>query len=167
MSDYKAYLSSINQALWDIVHSAETEDTDYSIASEPSVSYGRAMNDRFRIAQILKAGFSYDLFERLIYFMPFNMGDWSTILDLAPKTMARYKADNKTFRPLHAEKIIDMAEVTEAGLDFFEDMDDFKRWLKTPSLAFSKQAPMDLITNSYGRSLVLEQLIRMEHGIFI
>ncbi len=167
MGDYKSNISSIDRVLWDIVHSVESSNDISLIAKEPVASYGSVMNDRFRLSSILQAGFRYTLFERLMSLMPFNLSDWSDILDMAPKTMARYKADDKSFRPIHAEKIIDMAKVTEAGLTFFEDMADFKVWLRTPSMAFNKKAPMDLITDGYGRSLVLDQLVRMEHGIFI
>ncbi len=105
MVDYKSNLSSINQTLWDIVHSVESSAASGMIAKEPVASYGSVMNDRFRLSSILQAGFRYTLFERLMSLMPFNLSDWSDILDMAPKTMARYKADDKTFRPIHAEKI--------------------------------------------------------------
>ena len=167
MTLYKDTMSEINDVLWDIGQHISASKAHVTSAKESSARYGNVMNDRMLLSSILRAGFSYTLFERLVSLMPFNLTDWSTILDMAPKTMARYKADDKTFRPMHAEKIIDMTKVTEAGLIFFEDMGDFKVWLRTPSIAFNKKAPMDLITDGYGRSLVLDQLVRMEHGIFI
>jgi len=165
--EYKDILLGINDILWDIAESAETSELGASIAREPMARYGSILNDRMMLSTVLRLGFRYSLFERLVAMMPFNLSDWSTILDMAPKTLARYKADDKTFRPIHAEKIIDMTKVTEAGLTFFEDMGDFKTWLRTPSIAFNKKAPIDLITDGYGRSLVLDQLVRMEHGIYV
>jgi len=167
MLSYTDILSDINSLLWEIAESSETTTEGSTSASEPITRYGSVLNDRMLLSTILRAGFPYALFERLIALMPFNLTDWSSILDMTPKTMSRYKADDKIFRPIHAEKIIDMTKVTEAGLTFFEDMGDFKVWLRSPSLAFNKKAPMDLITDGYGRSLVLDHLVRMEHGIFI
>jgi putative toxin-antitoxin system antitoxin component (TIGR02293 family) len=58
-----------------------------------------------------------------------------------------------------------MAEVTNIGLDVFGDMEKFKQWLDTPSFALGNLKPLDLLTDSYGKEMVMGELTRINHGI--
>jgi putative toxin-antitoxin system antitoxin component (TIGR02293 family) len=80
----------------------------------------------------------------------------------------RYKKQSsKPFKPNQSEKIIEIAEVTNVGLDVFEDMDKFKLWLDTPNFALGELKPLDLLKDSYGKELVISELTRINHGILV
>jgi putative toxin-antitoxin system antitoxin component (TIGR02293 family) len=68
---------------------------------------------------------------------------------------------------MHTEKIIEIAEVTKVGLELFEDVDKFKLWLNTPNYALGSHKPIELLKDSYGKDLILQELINTQHGIFI
>ena len=85
---------------------------------------------------------------------------------MSTKSLQRYKSDARAFKPIHSEKIIEMAEVTEIGVEVFGDMEKFKQWLYTPNFALGKMPPMDLLADSYGKDLVISELNRINHGIF-
>jgi putative toxin-antitoxin system antitoxin component (TIGR02293 family) len=80
--------------------------------------------------------------------------------------MQRYKADDSKFKPIHSEKILEIAEVARFGLEVFGDMESFKLWLNTPSFALGKMKPIDLLGDSYGKELVMTELTHIEYGIF-
>ena len=52
------------------------------------------------------------------------------------------------------------------AMDVLEDRDAALEWLTTPSDLFSGKAPMQLLNTSTGADLVLDQLVRMEHGVY-
>jgi putative toxin-antitoxin system antitoxin component (TIGR02293 family) len=58
-----------------------------------------------------------------------------------------------------------MAEVTKIGLDVFDDLEQFKLWLNTPNFALGNNKPIELLTDSYGKEMVVSELIRVQHGI--
>jgi putative toxin-antitoxin system antitoxin component (TIGR02293 family) len=60
-----------------------------------------------------------------------------------------------------------MAEVTRAGLEVFGDIDKLKLWLNTPNFALGNHKPIELLRDSYGKDMVMSELIRISHGIFI
>jgi len=93
--------------------------------------------------------------------------DWAELLDLSTKSMHRYKQQAKVFRPIQSEKIIEMAEVTKIGIDFFGDREKFKTWLLIPNFALGNTRPIDLLKDSYGKEMVVAELTRVAHGIFI
>jgi putative toxin-antitoxin system antitoxin component (TIGR02293 family) len=61
-----------------------------------------------------------------------------------------------------------LAEVTKLGLEVFDNnTEHFKLWLETPSFALGKRKPIDLLSDSYGKDLVISELVRIEEGIFV
>lgn len=124
--------------------------------------------DKMLLVQIIRAGIPFSLFDLIKVTTPFTESDWANILDLSSKSLHRYKAENGfNFKPAHTEKILEMAELTKVGLGVFGTMDAFKSWLNTPNFALGRMKPMELLLDSFGKNLVLDELIRVEHGIFV
>lgn len=109
----------------------------------------------------------FSLFNLIQYVTPFSENDWTNILDISTKSLQRYRQASKQFKPLQSEKIIEMAEVTSVGLDVFGSIGKFKLWLDTPNFPLGNLTPMELLKDSYGKEMVLGELIRINHGIFV
>lgn len=137
----------------------------HSNIEEPHVSYGLFSN-RFQIVQAIKSGISYSTFQKLMEELPFTLENWADFLGLSTKSLSRYKTDKTTFKSLQSEKIIELAEVSLAGLEVFDSKEHFTAWLNAPCFALGSSAPIDLLFNSYGKELVLNELKRMDNGIF-
>ena len=52
-------------------------------------------------------------------------------------------------------------------IDFFGDREKFKTWLLIPNYALGNAKPIDLLKDSYGKEMVVAELTRVAHGIFI
>ncbi|RYE19217.1 MAG: DUF2384 domain-containing protein, partial [Sphingobacteriaceae bacterium] len=62
---------------------------------------------------------------------------------------------------------MDMAEVTNLGLDVFGEMNKFKLWLDTPNFALGNRKPIELLNDSYGKEMVIAELTRINYGILV
>ena len=139
-----------------------------SQVQEETLSYADLYSDRMVIANAIRSGIPYHLFDLIQQLSPFSESEWSRLLDLSVRTLQRYEHVKKSFRPIHAEKIIEMAEVTKLGLEVFEyNTVHFKLWLDTPSFALGNFKPIDLLSDSYCKDLVINELTRIEEGIFV
>ena len=136
-----------------------------SIKTSPT--YTEFLSDRMLIISVIKAGVPYSLFNLIKDVTPFSEGDWAAVLGISTKSLLRHKQASKQFKPLQSEKIIEMAEVTNVGTEVFGDMEKFKLWLNTPSIALGNMKPIEMIKDSYGKEMVIDELIRIEHGIFV
>jgi len=130
----------------------------------PMSIYSRPMQR----SRIVRAGLPYVLFERIRAAAPLSDAEWSMILDLSEKTLSRYAKEDEQFRfrRLQSERILDVAEVTDLGMAFFEDKARFREWLVLPNHALGGQRPLELLADSSGSRLLCEELGRLEHGIF-
>jgi putative toxin-antitoxin system antitoxin component (TIGR02293 family) len=120
------------------------------------------------IVKAIGRGIPFKIFNQIKAFTPFTDVDWSEYLDLSLKTLQRYRNDKDFyFKPIHTEKIIELAEVTNFGMEVFGSSEKFYSWLNTPSYALSGLKPAELIKNSYGKEMVMAELNRIEYGIFV
>ena len=123
------------------------------------------MADKMAIISLIQKGVPYTLFDTIQGYTPLEEDDWTDILSLSSKSLQRYKQSGKRFGRLQSEKIIEMAEVTNIGLDVFGNTEQFRLWLGTPNFALSKCKPVELLKDSYGKELVIGELTRINYGI--
>ena len=125
------------------------------------------LEDKLLLALVIREGLPYKLFEIIQKNTPFSDSNWANFLGISSKSIQRYKKESKTFKSLQTEKILEITEVCSLGIDIFEDINKFKLWLNTPNFAVGKIAPIELLGDSYGKELVMTELVRIDHGIFI
>lgn len=135
--------------------------------SSKQLTYTDFLSNRMLIIQLIRQGIPYSLFNLIQHSTPFSENDWSIILDLSTKSLQRYKHSSRHFKSLQSEKIIEIAEVTNVGLDIFGDMHKFKLWLDTPNFALANHKPIELLRDSYGKEMVIGELTRINHGILV
>ena len=75
--------------------------------------------------------------------------------------------DDFVFKPLQSEKIIELAEVTALGNAVFDSQQQFYLWLITPSFALGNMQPIELLKDSYGKEMVVNELNKIDNGIFV
>ncbi len=143
-----------------------------SAVNEPLVAYATTTtshrsNDPLYIIESINNGISYRTYARIRDKSPFEDDMWAKFLQVSTKTMDRYAKSNSIFKPLQAEKILELSEVFAIGLEYFEDAEKFRTWLFAPNFGLGQQRPLDLLTSTYGKDLVLDVLVSAEHGVFI
>ncbi|MGY6561723.1 MAG: type II RES/Xre toxin-antitoxin system antitoxin [Luteibaculaceae bacterium] len=132
------------------------------------VTYKKFLEDKMLIIFAIRAGIPYSLFELIQNFTPFSENDWANFLNISTKSFQRYKSSPEHyFKPIHSEKIIEMAEVSKVGLDVFGNSEKFKLWLNTPTYALGKLKPIELLKDSYGKEMVIAELNRINYGILV
>jgi putative toxin-antitoxin system antitoxin component (TIGR02293 family) len=135
---------------------------------QKQITYKKFLEDKMLIIIAIRAGIPYSLFDLIRNYTPFSESDWANFLDISTKSLLRYKiAPNHHFKPIHSEKIIEMAEVTKVGLDVFGSTEKLKLWLDTPSYALGKLKPIELLKDSYGKEMVIAELNRINYGILV
>lgn len=130
------------------------------------ITFTQFLSDKMMVIVVIQHGIPYSLFDTIQEVTPFTEKDWASFLGMSTKSLQRYKKADVTFKPIHSEKIIEMAEVTKLGLEVFGNKEKLNLWLHTPSFALGNIKPFDLIGNSYGKELVVGELTRINYGIF-
>lgn len=137
------------------------------LPTDKDITYSDFLENKMLMILVIRAGIPYSLFNLIQHFTPFTENNWADFLDISTKSLHRYKQTSKSFKPIQSEKIIEMAEVTQVGLDVFGEMEKFKLWLETPNFSLGNLKPMELLKDSYGKELVISELTRINYGILV
>lgn len=115
---------------------------------------------------MIRQGIPYSLFKLIREITPFTEKEWADIFNISAKSLQRYSVEpDYTFKSIYSEKILEIAEVINVGNDIFGNSEKFNLWLETPNFALGNMKPLELLKDSYGKELVLAELVRIEHGI--
>jgi len=158
----------INIALAAELNKIETASD--GVVMEPTASYGmtmtKLMDQKMLLHSLIETGVSSQFLFTVVEATPFSMTDWCHITNIPYRTMQRYQKDHTLLKPVYTEKIFEFIEVVYKGVDVFGSSDKFERWLYKSKFIFGDKRPIDLLSSSYGKELVMTELHHIEHGIF-
>ena len=145
-----------------------------SMVKEAAVAYDTAVfdlqqffNDKFLVSKCIYKGVPFHLFSEIQKSAPFTELEWAEMLGVSTKTLQRHAQEASfSFKPIHSEKILELAEVSLKAQSVFDSQEQFHKWLYSASLALGSMRPIDLLKNSYGKDLVMDELNRIDQGIF-
>jgi len=104
----------------------------------------------------------------LIYFgqcFNFTPEKLAHMLPVTLRTIQRYKSSQK-FNPAVSEHIIRLARILVKGTEVFESRENFIRWFNTPNTALGGAVPSELVSLQTGAQLVMDELVRIDYGVF-
>lgn len=157
---------AIDKAVRVLVKRVEQE-RGYKLLNK-NITYDEFLKNRMLIVHAIREGIPYELFNLIKEITPFNEDDWASFLGISTKSLQRNKIkEDFIFKPLQSEKILELAEVTSLGNNVFDTETQFYMWLKTPSFALGNLQPIELLRDSYGKEMVVNELNKIDQGIFV
>jgi putative toxin-antitoxin system antitoxin component (TIGR02293 family) len=157
---------AIDKAVRVLVKRVEQE-RGYKLLNK-NITYDEFLKNRMLIIHAIREGIPYELFNLIKEITPFNEEDWASFLGISTKSLQRNKIkEDFIFKPLQSEKILELAEVTSLGNTVFDTEAQFYLWLNTPSFALENLQPIELLKDSYGKEMVVNELNKIDQGIFV
>lgn len=142
------------------------EEKPKNIVEESAAIYRRSNTyGVYSIIDSINRGISFSTFENMIRKYNFSLQNWADFLHVSTKTLSRYQKESKTFDALQSERIIQIEMLHERGEEVFGNKENFSIWLETENVALGKRIPRTLLNNSFGIQLLMDELIRIEHGV--
>jgi len=117
------------------------------------------------LIELVRRGISKKTILKLADLLSISLKDFAKLLPVTERTIQRY-SDNRRFKREVSEHVILIAEVLIKGLEVFENKEGMNKWMKTPNRGISDTRPIDLLDTSFGIQLVMDELGRLEHGVY-
>ena len=95
----------------------------------------------------------------------FNGAEMAGILRTSDRNLRRYQPKEK-LNAEQSERIIELAKLYSRGEEIFGSLDAFKEWMSSSVLALGNKKPKDFLDTSLGIEMLMDELGRIEHGIF-
>ena len=125
----------------------------------------KKIQNRIDLIELSNTGITKNALFHLAKYMRLSMTQIAELLPITERTIQRYAPD-KHFNRVVSEQILQIAEVVAKGVEVFEDRDKFISWMTQPNAALSNRTSISLLSSRFGMEMVLDELGRIEHGIF-
>jgi putative toxin-antitoxin system antitoxin component (TIGR02293 family) len=87
------------------------------------------------------------------------------LIHLSDRTLQR-NPPTKKLSTGPSERLLELARLFYKGYEVFGSNEKFIQWLNRKSMALGGQRPMDLIGTGLGTEMVMDELMRIESGVF-
>ena len=126
---------------------------------------GQSVQTQMDLIELSNKGVTKDALAHLAEFFSFRISQMAALLPVTERTIQRYTA-KKHFSRVVSEQILQIAEVAAKGIEVFEDKDKFLSWMNHPNKALGNRTPLSLLSSRFGAEAVLDELGRIEYGVF-
>ena len=100
-----------------------------------------------------------------VRFLNFSPNEMAGMLPITLRTIQRYSNKQK-FSPTVSEHIIQLVFLVGKGIEVFGSLERFMGWFNTPSKALGGNVPSDLVDLKTGTQMVMDELGRIEYGVY-
>lgn len=122
-------------------------------------------NTAFTYIQIIRDGLKSKSVDSFIKHSSLTKKQVSRIIHISERTLQR-NSPEKVIDISPAERLIELTRLFHKGIDVFNEKDKFILWLNRPNKSLDNQMPIELIETSLGMDLVIDELLKIEHGVF-
>lgn len=119
----------------------------------------------FLIIEKAKMGLLKDDADQLGKAYSISDREMARILNISERSFHRYKADTK-LDTVASERLLQLKNLYDYGIEIFEDEAQFKRWLRRPLRVLGNNSPLELLDTAMGFQIVNDELMRIEYGVF-
>jgi len=127
------------------------------------LEYSQASDDHDLIA-LSRHGITKADLTKLRQFTGLDTDELSGYLHITSRTLQNYRGA-KLLKPSISEKALSIARLYAKGFDVFGDRDNFIAWMDTPNVALGGDRPKVLLDTVFGIYMLMDELIRIEHGV--
>ena len=113
----------------------------------------------------IRAGLPRKALDVLMKFTGITIDEITGIIRTSDRTLRRYTPQQK-LNAEQTERLIEIAKLYSRGEEVFGSLDAFKEWMNSSVMALGNKKPKAFLDTSLGIDILMNELGRIEHGIF-
>jgi putative toxin-antitoxin system antitoxin component (TIGR02293 family) len=122
-------------------------------------------NRQERQLKLIRGGLTRGSLDTLMEKTGLTIYELADILEMTDRTLRRYDSDEVLNRRL-SERALEIAVLYSRGEEVFGDATSFRQWMQTDVPALGHLQPKSFLDTSLGIKMLLDELGRIEHGVF-
>jgi putative toxin-antitoxin system antitoxin component (TIGR02293 family) len=114
---------------------------------------------------LARKGVSRKEIDDLMAFYLLDLEEISRLLGVSSRTLMR--KDDSSVLGIHiSQQVIYLILLAQKGIAIFQSKLDFNDWLRTPLIALGNSKPLDYLDTGFGVQEIMNQLGRIEYGVY-
>ena len=123
-------------------------------------------SETVQVIKNLETGVPAAAVEEIASYLDIPVNELMKHLHISNSTWHRRKKAGKLDFNL-SDKVLQVSKLLEYAENVFGNSEKASLWFKMPSIVFENLLPVELIGSLSGINLINDELIRIEHGVFI
>jgi putative toxin-antitoxin system antitoxin component (TIGR02293 family) len=149
---------------------------------DPGASYGMPLAGPFRLLKVvrhpedfpnekamylsvIRGGLPRRSLDALLETTGLSIYEMAQILDTSDRTLRRHDDETLLSRE-HSERLLEMAQLYSRGEEVFGSLEVFRQWMQSDVPALGGAKPKSFLDTSLGINLLINELGRIEQGVF-
>lgn len=116
---------------------------------------------------LVVADFTFKKFKKVADLVPFTQAEWASILHLSERTLQRYAKSNTSFEAIYTDRILHIQELINMGLETFADANALYRWLQREKNVLGSTLTFESLYSSRGIQEIIDEIGRIQYGVYI
>jgi len=121
-------------------------------------------SDEHDLIALSRQGITKTQLTKLRQFTGLDTDELAAYLHITSRTLQNYRGA-KLLKPNISERALSIARLYAKGFDVFGDRDNFISWMDTPNVVLGGPKPKALLDTVFGIQMLMDELIRIEHGV--
>ncbi|MCG2588708.1 type II RES/Xre toxin-antitoxin system antitoxin [Rhodohalobacter sulfatireducens] len=134
-----------------------------NILREAAVSYETSSS--MNLVELARLGISKKSLQKLAEIGGLSIKQFTELLPVSLRTIQRYSGGDLLPREVSDHALL-IAEVFAKGAEVFDNRESFQRWLQSSLVGLGGQTPLSLLDTSFGIRMIMNELGRLEHGVY-
>lgn len=126
--------------------------------------YNEAQGD-FDYISLIREGLPKAALDSIANIAGFSNLEIAHIVHTSERTLRRY-APKQKLDAEQSERVLELARLYSRGEEVFGTMDLFKRWMDKETLVLGEKKPKSFLDTSLGIEMIMDELGRIEQGVF-
>jgi len=123
------------------------------------------MNDEVFFIELIRKGLPKKVLDILIEKTGLNEDEMATILHISRRTIQR-REPSEYLNPEQSERLLELTRLYIRGEEALGTPERFKDWINTKVLTLGDKKPKEFLDTSIGINMLLDELGRIEHGVY-
>lgn len=127
--------------------------------------FHKQLTSHMDVIEMSREGVTKGSLMAFVHLVDFSPDQFARMLPITLRTIQRYSSKQK-FNPAVSEHIIQLVLLVGKGIEVFGSLKKFTSWFNTPSKALGGNAPSGLVSLKTGAQMVMDELGRIEYGVY-
>jgi putative toxin-antitoxin system antitoxin component (TIGR02293 family) len=114
---------------------------------------------------LIRTGIPKQAMDNLMDVAELSLAEMAAITHTSDRTLRRYKPQQKLSQE-QSERMVELAALYTRGEEVFGSLERFREWMNSCLLPFGNKKPKDFLDTSLGIKMIIDELGRIQHGIF-
>ncbi len=121
--------------------------------------------DETYFIEVIRKGIPKKAIDHLMQKIGLSETEMAHILHVSKRTLQR-RAPREILNPEQTERIIELAKLYSKGEEVLGEIGQFSEWMDQKLLALGNKKPKEFLDTSIGIRILLDELGRIEHGVY-